>query len=277
MKQILRSLRSPSLLIAVLIIGFTVGAALFANFLAPYSPYFGGDLQTERLLPPSLHFWLGTDDQARDIYSRLLFGTRLTLLITVLSMAISLPLGLAIGVISGYFGGLVDGILMRITDVALGFPKLVFALALAAALGPGVENAIVAIALTNWPPYARLARAEALRLRNSDFVAACRLQGAGPFYIIRHHILPLTLPNVIVRATLDVSSVILTAAALGFLGLGAQAPAAEWGAMIAAGQRYLLDQWWVAAVPGIAICLLSLSFNMLGDVARDNLDPRSGR
>lgn len=275
MTQTLQFLRSPSLLLPGFIILVVVGSAIFAGVIAPYSPYVGGELETQRLLSPSAEFWFGTDDQARDIFSRLLYGARLTLLITVLSMAISLPIGFGIGIIAGYFGGAVDGVLMRITDVALGFPKLVFALALAAALGPGIENAIIAIALTNWPPYARLARAEALRLRSSDFVAACRLQGARPFYIIWHHILPLTLPNVIVRATLDVSSVILTAAALGFLGLGAQAPAAEWGAMIASGQRYLLEQWWVAAAPGIAICLLSLSFNMVGDIARDALDPRS--
>jgi peptide/nickel transport system permease protein len=188
--------------------------------------------------------------------------------------ALSAPLGLVLGCVVGYFGGWLDRTLMRLTDVFLAFPKLVLALALVAALGPGLENAIVAIALTAWPPYARVARAETLSLRGRDFVSAVRMAGAGSGRIVLRHLLPLCVPSVVVRVTFDMAGVILIAAGLGFLGLGAQPPTAEWGAMIADGRRFVLDQWWVAAMPGFAILIVSLGFNLLGDGLRDALDPR---
>jgi len=166
---------------------------------------------------------------------------------------------------------------MRITDIFLAFPRLILALAFVAALGPGVENAVLAIALTAWPPYARVARAETLTLRLSDYIAAVQLQGAGPIRVIFGHIMPMCLSSAIVRVTLDMAGIILTAAGLGFLGLGAQPPLAEWGAMISSGRQYLLDQWWVATVPGLAIFIVSLGFNLLGDGLRDVLDPRSAQ
>jgi peptide/nickel transport system permease protein len=174
-------------------------------------------------------------------------------------------------------GGWVDTVLMRITDIFLAFPRLVLALAFVAALGPGIENAIIAIAITAWPPYARIARAETLTIRHSDFIAAVKLQGASTARIIWGHVMPLCISSVIVRVTLDMAGIILTAAGLGFLGLGAQPPMPEWGAMVATGRNYLIDQWWVAAMPGIAIFVVSLGFNLLGDGLRDVLDPKAAK
>jgi peptide/nickel transport system permease protein len=184
------------------------------------------------------------------------------------------PVGLLVGTVAGYVGGWLDTMLMRITDIFLAFPRLILALAFVAALGPGIGNAITAIAITAWPPYARIARAETLTVRNSDFIAAIRLQGASTGRIIWGHIVPLCTSSLIVRLTLDMAGIILTAAGLGFLGLGAQPPLPEWGAMISSGRQYLLEQWWVATMPGIAIFLVSLGFNLLGDGLRDVLDPK---
>ncbi|MEO5323216.1 ABC transporter permease [Mesorhizobium sp. CC13] len=249
--------------------------AAFAPLLAPYSPYIG-DLKNARLMTPGAAYWLGTDDQGRDILSRLIYGSRLTLQVVVLVAVIAAPIGLLVGTVSGYAGGWVDAVLMRITDIFLAFPKLVLALAFVAALGPGIENAIIAIALTSWPPYARIARAETLTVRSSDYISAVKLMGASPMRIVLRHIMPLCISSLIVRVTLDMAGIILTAAGLGFLGLGAQPPLPEWGAMIASGRRFILDQWWVAAAPGAAILIVSLGFNLLGDGLRDALDPRSG-
>ncbi|BBD40434.1 D-ala-D-ala transporter subunit [Aminobacter sp. Y103A] len=249
--------------------------AAFAPLLAPHSPYIG-DLKNARLLPASSTYWLGTDDQGRDILSRLIYGSRLTLQVIVLVAIIAAPIGLLVGTAAGYAGGWIDAVLMRITDIFLAFPKLVLALAFVAALGPGIENAIIAIALTSWPPYARIARAETLTVRNSDYIAAVKLMGASPMRIVLRHIMPLCISSLIVRVTLDMAGIILTAAGLGFLGLGAQPPLPEWGAMIASGRRFILDQWWVAAAPGAAILIVSLGFNLLGDGLRDALDTRSG-
>ena len=192
----------------------------------------------------------------------------------VLVALIAAPVGLIVGTVAGYAGGWTDVVLTRITDVFLAFPKLVLALAFVAALGPGIENAVIAIAITSWPPYARIARAETLTVRNSDYIAAVRLMGAPALRIIVRHVMPLCLSSLIVRVTLDMAGIILTAAGLGFLGLGAQPPLPEWGAMIASGRRFILDQWWVAAMPGIAILIVSLGFNLLGDGLRDALDPK---
>lgn len=269
------ALRSnPLAMVGLGIIVVLILVALFANVIAPYDPLVGGDLRTERLLPPSATHWFGTDDQARDIFSRVIHGARLTLMIVALVVVIATPIGLLIGTTAGYFGGWVDTVLMRITDIALAFPRLILALAFVAALGPGIENAIIAIALTSWPPYARLARAETLTIRNTDFIAASKLQGASSTRIIWGHVVPLCMPSVIVRVTLDMAGIILTAAGLGFLGLGAQPPSPEWGAMVASGRRFLIDQWWVATMPGIAIFVVSLGFNLLGDGLRDVLDPK---
>ncbi|MEP9372889.1 nickel transporter permease [Mesorhizobium sp. KR1-2] len=259
--------------IGMLIILALIFVAIFAPLLAPYSPYIG-DLAKARLLPPGAEHWLGTDGQGRDILSRLIYGSRLTLQVVVLVAVIAAPIGLLVGTVAGYAGGWVDAVLMRITDIFLAFPKLVLALAFVAALGPGIGNAIIAIAITSWPPYARIARAETLTVRNSDYISAVRLMGASPWRIVLRHIMPLCISSLIVRVTLDMAGIILTAAGLGFLGLGAQPPLPEWGAMIASGRLFILDQWWVAAMPGVAILVVSLGFNLLGDGLRDALDPR---
>ncbi len=261
-------------LLGLAIIVALLFVAAFADILAPHNPL-QGDLRNARLLPPGADgYILGTDDQGRDILSRLIHGSRLTLFVVVLVAIIAAPVGLIVGTVAGYAGGWVDAVLMRITDIFLAFPKLVLALALVAALGPGIENAILAIAITSWPPYARIARAETMTFRHSEFISAVRLMGASPFRIVFRHVMPLCLSSLIVRVTLDMAGIILTAAGLGFLGLGAQPPLPEWGAMIASGRRFILDQWWVAAMPGFAILIVSLGFNLLGDGLRDALDPK---
>lgn len=249
-----------------------VAVAALAPWLASHSPI-AGEL-TARLQPPSAAHWAGTDDQGRDILARLLHGARITLAVVSLVAVLAAPIGLLVGTVAGYAGGWVDAVLMRITDIFLAFPKLILALAFVAALGPGIGNAVLAIAIVSWPPYARIARAETLVVARSDYIAAVRLLGASPARTVLRHIVPLCLPSVIVRVTLDMAGIILTAAGLGFLGLGAQPPQPEWGAMIATGRQYVLDQWWVAAAPGAAIFIVSLGFNLLGDGLRDALDPK---
>ncbi len=261
--------------LGLLIIIALLVVAAFAPMLAPYSPVVG-DLKASRLLPPGAEHWLGTDDLGRDILSRLIYGSRWTLYVVVLVAIIAAPIGLLVGTVAGYAGGWTDAVLMRLTDIFLAFPKLILALAFVAALGPGIENAVLAIAITSWPPYARIARAETLTIRNSDYIKAVQLMGASPIRIVLRHIMPLCISSLIIRVTLDMAGIILTAAGLGFLGLGAQPPLPEWGAMIASGRRFILDQWWVAGAPGGAILIVSLGFKLLGDGLRDALDPRSG-
>jgi peptide/nickel transport system permease protein len=247
-------------------------ASMLAPVLAPYDP--GIQNLANRLARPSAAHWLGTDELGRDILSRILFGGQVTLGMVVAVVIMVAPLGLAIGCIAGYFGGTLDRVLMRVTDVFLSFPRLILALAFVAAIKPGVTSAVLAIVLTAWPPYARLARAETLTVRGTDYIAAVRLTGASSFRIILRHIVPMCIGSLVVRVTLDMSSIILTAASLGFLGMGAQPPSPEWGAMIATARRFILDQWWVPTIPGIAIFVASLAFNLLGDGLRDVLDPK---
>ncbi|MGF1500859.1 MAG: nickel transporter permease [Paracoccaceae bacterium] len=259
--------------------GFLIIAALvLIAALAPLITTTDGIVQNlgDRLEPPSAQHWFGTDQLGRDIFDRIVWGARITLYIVALVAVIVVPIGLAVGVVAGYLGGTVEAVLMRITDIFLAFPRLILALAFVSALGPGIENAVLAIALTTWAPYARIARAEALTVRNAEFILAARVQGASTARIIAGHVVPLCLSSVIVRLTLDMAGIILTAAGLGFLGLGAQPPSPEWGAMISTGRQYLLDQWWVPTVPGLAILIVSLGFNLLGDGLRDVLDPKSG-
>jgi peptide/nickel transport system permease protein len=257
-----------------LVVALVLVAAL-APWIAPYPPSIGE--LSARLQPPSAQHWFGTDDQGRDILSRLIHGSRITLYVVVLVAVLAAPIGLLVGTAAGYAGGWLDAVLMRITDIFLAFPRLILALAFVAALGPGIENAVIAIAITSWPPYARIARAETLTIRQADYISAVKLLGASPVRIVLRHVMPLCVPSVIVRVTLDMAGIILTAAGLGFLGLGAQPPMPEWGAMIAAGRAYVLDQWWVAAAPGAAIFVVSLAFNLLGDGLRDALDPKGAK
>ncbi len=258
----------------LVIVAILLLVAAFAPLIAPHDPL-TQDL-TRRLLPPGTPGnLLGTDDFGRDILSRIIYGARITLYIIALVAVTAPVLGLLIGTVAGYFGGWIDAVLMRLTDIFLAFPRLILALALVAVLGPGIENAVLAIALTAWPPYARVARAETLTVRSSDYIAAIRLQGASSARIIAGHVVPMCLPSVIIRVTLDMAGVILIAAGLGFLGLGVLPPTPEWGLMISSGRKYLFEQWWVATMPGLAIFIVSLGFNLLGDGLRDVLDPRS--
>jgi peptide/nickel transport system permease protein len=262
-------------MIGLAILLLLVFVAAFAPWLAPHDPL-AQDLAA-RLQPPlSEGYFLGSDSLGRDILSRLIYGSRITLYIVAMVTLLAPVVGLFVGTIAGYAGGWTDTVLMQLTDIFLAFPRLVLALAFVAALGAGIENAVLAISLTAWPPYARMARAETLTIRNSDYIHAIRLQGAGAMRIITKHIWPLCISSLVVRVTLDMAGIILAAAGLGFLGLGAQPPSPEWGAMISEGRKFILDHWWVATMPGLAIFTVSLAFNLLGDGLRDVLDPKDG-
>lgn len=265
-------LRQPTSVFGLGVIALLVFGAILAPLLATHAPY-AQDL-SNTLAPPSAQNWFGTDELGRDIWSRLVWGTRITLSIIALVTIVVGPIGLAVGTVAGYYGGRIDTVMMRITDIFLSFPSLILSLAFVAALGPNLRNAIIAIALTSWPPVARLARAETMTFRKEDYVSAARLQGASDLRIICKSIVPMCLPSVTIRLTLNMATVILTAAGLGFLGLGAQPPLPEWGAMIATGRRYMIDSWWLVTFPGLAILCVSLAFNLIGDGLRDALDPK---
>jgi peptide/nickel transport system permease protein len=264
---------NPLAAVGLAIVAVLVVTAAFAPLIAPFDPI-RQDLPNA-LRPPDGNNWFGTDEFGRDIFSRIVHGSRITLYIVFLVSIIVAPIGLLVGTVAGYFGGWVDTLLMRVTDVFLSFPSLILALAFIAVLGPSLEHAIIAITLTAWPSIARLARAETLSIRSADFIAAVVLQGASPLRIVVKHIVPMCVPSVIVRVTLSMGGIILTAAGLGFLGLGAQPPLPEWGAMTSTGRRYMLDSWWLVTIPGCAILMVGLAFNLLGDALRDALDPRS--
>lgn len=270
-----RRRRVTSLTIGLTLVAVLVLTALLAPLLAPVDP----NMQTisARLLPPSAQHWFGTDGFGRDLLSRVIYGARPTLLLVSLILVLTIPVGLLVGITAGYVGGWTERVLMRITDILLSLPNLVIALALVAMLGPGLMNGALALALTSWPPFARQARAETLALRRSDYLAAARMQGITGLRLMFGHILPLCLPTAVVRAALSLGGIILSAAGLGFLGMGVQPPTAEWGSMVAEGSKVIFDQWWVAAAPGGAILFASLAFNLTGDGLRDRLDTRHAK
>jgi peptide/nickel transport system permease protein len=267
--------RNPSAVLGGIIIAAMVLLALFAPLLAPYDPVRLS--LPDRLLAPGAEHLFGTDELGRDIFSRVLYGARISLSIGLLVIAVAGVSGALIGAASGYFGGRIDSVVMRVMDVVLSFPSLVLALALAAALGPSLINAIFATAFVMIPKFARMVRGEALTVREMPFVAASRVAGAGHGFIIRRHILPNCLNSAIVLATLTLGDAILIAASLSFIGLGAQPPTPEWGAMIASGRKFLMDQWWYATFPGLFILATVIGFNIFGDALRDVLDPRIRR
>jgi peptide/nickel transport system permease protein len=270
-----RQRRVTSLTIGLTLVAILILLALLAPLLSPYDP----NLQTisNRLLPPSALHWFGTDGFGRDLLSRVIYGARPTLLLVSLILILTIPVGLLIGITAGYVGGWTERVLMRITDIFLSLPNLVIALALVSIMGPGLMNGALALALTSWPPFARQARAETLALRRSDYLAAARMQGITGFRLMFGHILPLCMPTAVVRAALSLGGIILSAAGLGFLGMGVQPPTAEWGSMVAEGSKVIFDQWWVAAAPGAAILFASLAFNLTGDGLRDRLDTRHAK
>lgn len=264
--------RSPSALIGASVLVLLVFMALAAPLIAPYDP----NLQDSaiRLAAPSWQHWLGTDGFGRDLLSRLIYGAQPTLLLIVLVTVLMAPLGVAVGLVAGFFGGLTERVLMRLTDIVMSFPRLVLAFAFVAILGPGLVNGALALALTSWPAYARLARVETAALARSDYLAAASMVGIRGPRLLLGHVLPLVLPSAIIRLALDLAGIILAAAGLGFLGLGVRPPMAEWGSMVADGTKVIFDQWWIAAAPGLAIFITSLALNLLGDGLRDILDPR---
>lgn len=255
---------------------FIVGLMILVAALVPLLPIQDGNLQVlgDRLLPPSHAHWFGTDMLGRDVLARVLAGTRPSLTIVALVLAIVTPLGTVIGIVAGFYPRL-DGPIMRLCDIFMAFPRLILAIAVAVTLGAGVTSAIAAIALTGWPRYARIARAETVTFRRAEFVQAAQVLGASDRHILLAHILPLCVPAAIVRVTLDASSIILITSGLGFLGASVAPPQPEWGAMIAEGRDVIFEAWWVSTIPGIAILLFSLGFNLLGDALRNVVDPRS--
>lgn len=269
-----RLLRSPSAAAGSAVVVFILAVALFAPLIAPYDP----NLQetANRLMPPSIAHWFGTDGFGRDLLSRMIYGARPTLLLLLFVVLLMAPLGIVVGILAGFFGGITERILMRVTDVVMSFPRLLLAFAFVAIMGPGLINGALALSLTSWPAYARQARVETAALRRSDYLAAAEMVGIRGIRLLYGHVLPLVLPSAIIRLALDLSGIILAAAGLGFLGLGVRPPTAEWGAMVSEGTQVIFDQWWVAAVPGFAILITSLAFNLLADGLRDILDPRHG-
>ena len=248
---------------------------LFADKLAPYDPY-AQDL-SQSMLPPSAEHWMGTDRYGRDLFSRVLVGAQTSVFATLALVGVISVFGTIVGTICGYYGGMVDSIVMRISDVCLAFPGLVFALAIAALLGGGVSNAVLALAVISWPKYARVARSQTLALKNSDFVAAARLSGDSSIQMILRHTLPNILGPILVTAMLDIGTMMMELAGLSFLGLGAQPPTAEWGNMMSGGRSMLQTYPWIVLSPGFAIFLTVVIFNLLGDTVRDYMDPKNSR
>jgi peptide/nickel transport system permease protein len=258
--------------VGVAIVLSLIFVAIFAPSIAPRS-YREQELR-ERLLPPSREYPLGTDALGRCLFSRLVYGSRIALLVGVIVVGISAIIGVILGLVSGYYGGIIDGIIMRLVDVTLAFPLLVLAIAVAGALGPGLVNMMIALGIIAWSGYARLVRGQVLSVKENEYIEASRAVGTGSLNIIFRHILPNVISPIIVMATLTIPWAVLSAAALSFLGIGAQPPMPCWGAILSEGRGFLRQAPWVATFPGIAIMITVLGFNFFGDGLRDALDPR---
>jgi len=268
--------RDKLAMLSLLIITFFVVVSITAPFIAPYpSQGEGLPVPEKRFLPPSFENPFGTDYLGRDVLSRVIFGARISLFVGIFVVCVAIMIGVPLGLIAGYFGGKVDEILMRITDVFLSFPSLLFAIALVATLGPGLFNAMISLSITWWPWYARLARAQAVTIKEQPYVLASQVIGVKGLTIVFRHLLPNALTPIIVQGTMDMSSAILAEAGLSFIGLGAQAPSPEWGLMVSTGRIYLLNYWWFPVFPGLAIFLVAIAFNLFGDSLRDILDPKT--
>lgn len=273
-RVVLRRLRSNHLaMVGATIIIILLLIALFGARLAPHDPL---EMQLpKQFMPPSKDHWMGTDDFGRDILSRLMVGSRQSLMVGVVSISIGATVGILIGLASGYFGGRIDMASQRFIDIMLAFPDLLLALAIVAILGPSLINVMIAVGIGSIPVYARLVRGQVLSLKEKEYVEAARASGARSGRIILTHILPNALSPLIVMASLGIAGAILTGAALSFIGMGAQPPAPEWGAMLSSGRSYLRHEWWIATFPGIALAVTAFGFNLLGDGLRDALDPRA--
>jgi peptide/nickel transport system permease protein len=270
-RTVRNALKNPITLAGLIMTVGLIVVALAAPWIATHDPI---KLDPKhRLVGPSGSFWFGTDDSGRDIFSRIIFGARYSLLAAVVVLSLAATFGTAVGLIAGYAGGIVDEVLMRLTDMFLAFPALVLAMGVSAALGASLFNAMIAIAVVWWPWYARLIRSQALRLKHEQFVEAARASGASGRWIVLRHILPNCWTPIIVQVSLDVGYAILTTAGLSFIGLGAQPPTPEWGSMIAVGKDFILDQWWYATFPGLAIFLAVMAFNLLGDGLQEAISP----
>jgi peptide/nickel transport system permease protein len=261
-------------LLGISLVGLVLAAAALGGLLAPYPP--NGISLLERFAPPSAGHVFGTDDYGRDIFSRVLAGAAISVEVAAVVISISVVVGTVIGALAGLLGGIVDELIMRLTDLFLAFPALILAAAIAATWGGNLTTTVIALATVYWPWYARLVRGQVLSLREREYVTAARAMGAGPIDIMRTHLLPNVLPFVILQVSLDIGYVILYTSSLSFLGLGAQAPTAEWGAMMTDARGYMREAWWFPTFPGLALGLTVLGFNLLGDGLRDWLDPRVG-
>lgn len=270
--------RDPLAVVSLVVIVLFVLGAILAPVLTPYPGQGQGEPNVlEKFVPPSRAHPLGTDYLGRDVLARILYGGRSSLSVGLLVVFVASMIGVPLGAVAGYYGGWVDDLLMRITDIFLAFPPLLLAIAIASALGASFTNTMIAIAITWWPWYARLVRAQTLSLREEYFIEAARSIGVSDISIIMRHILPNVMTPVLVQATMDVGSAILTAAALSFIGLGIQPPAPDWGKMISTGRIYFIQRPWFAGSAGAAIFLVTLAFNLLGDAVRDVADPRTRR
>lgn len=275
-KEIIHAVKkSPLTMLGFSLILALIFVAIFAPSIAPYDPTAMN--LSHRLAPSSTSHLLGTDELGRDILSRIIYGTGVALKIMIIVLMIDLPIGLFLGIVAGYFGGWIDEIIMRIADIFMAFPRLILAMAIGAALGPSLVNTMIAIAITMWPTYARLARGETLSIKERSFIEAEKAVGTSKARIIFSSILPLCSSTTIIRASLDMGNVIRIAAGMSFLGLGAQPPTPEWGVMVSTGRSFLLHQWWVPTFPGLAILLAVFGFNLLGDGIRDISDPHLRR
>jgi peptide/nickel transport system permease protein len=269
---------SASALLGLALVVVFLALAAIGPAVVPYPADASGAIHlVQRLLPPSAAHWFGTDEMGDDIFSRVVIGTRTSLWVGLAITGIAAVIGVPLGVAAGYLGGGARTVIMRTTDVFLAVPSLVLALAIVAALGPGILHGVVALSLVWWPGYVRLIEAKALTLRGEPFVEAARTMGAGHGWILLRHILPNCFSVLVVKASMDMGLAILAAASLGFIGLGAKPPAPEWGAMIAVARAYMPDWWWYSFFPGLFIFATVLGFSLLGDGLRDVLDPRSAR
>jgi peptide/nickel transport system permease protein len=266
---------NPLMLVGGLMCALIVAVAVLAPLLAPFPADAGSATHPFMVLrPPSAQHWFGTDNVGRDVYSRVLYGARISPLIAVLVLLLACAIGIPLGVAAGYFGGWLDEAIMRVTDIFLAFPSLLLALALAEVLPPSLITLTVAIAVTWWPWYTRLIRGQAASVAGRPYIESCRALGISRRRIIFRHVLPNSITPLIVQVSLDVGGVILTVSALSFLGLGAQDPTPDWGLMVAEGQNYFTTAWWVVTFPGLAILVTAFAFTLLGDGLRDLLDPK---